>query len=95
MPDAALSLPQKQLLLDMLHNALLEIRRLGRQGHAEQAADLADAFHNLPALLLNDHLRLPLLRTFLAEYQQKYASQGGLLYDYLALLDEVEQQRTV
>lgn len=61
---------------------------------------MADAFHNLPALLLSDSLRLPLLRSSLADYQQEYGakettSADGLLYDYLAMLDEVEKLQGV
>jgi len=33
----------------MMHYAFIEMRLLGWGGKAEQVADLADAFHNLPA----------------------------------------------
>src|SRR5215510_8245439 len=42
---------ERQQLCEMLHFALLEIRMLGWNGKASQAADLADAFHNLPSYL--------------------------------------------
>jgi len=38
---------QRELLGDMIHAAFVEVRVLGQAGHAEQAADLADAFHNI------------------------------------------------
>jgi RHS repeat-associated protein len=37
----------------MLHWALVEIRGLGTEGKSEQAADLPDAFHSLPAYMFS------------------------------------------
>lgn len=39
---------QRVRLLDMVAMALVEIRLLGLAGRAQQASDLADAFHNIP-----------------------------------------------
>jgi hypothetical protein len=39
---------QRQHLCELIYDALLEIRLHGWEGRAEQAADLAEAFHNLP-----------------------------------------------
>jgi hypothetical protein len=46
LPDARLMTEQeRQELCNILFNALLEIRMLGYEGKAEQAADVAHAFH--------------------------------------------------
>jgi hypothetical protein len=39
---------QREALCDLMCRAFVDIRALGWSGRAEQAADLADAFHNLP-----------------------------------------------
>ena len=39
---------QRKKLSEMMYWAFLEIRLLGSGGKAQQAADLADAFHNVP-----------------------------------------------
>ena len=77
---------QRQMLCKMLFYALLEIRGLGNNGKAEQAADLADAFHNLPVYLWSDDFSFRVFKDFLQEYQQRYPETVG--YDYLAMLDE-------
>ena len=90
-PDARLLTEQeRQELCKMLFNALLEIRMLGNQGKAEQAADVADAFHNLPIYLWSDKFSLNFFRNFLEEYQQKYQEVG--CYNYVKMLDEVTRE---
>ena len=74
----------------MLFNALLEIRMLGREGKAEQAADVAHVFHNLPIYLWSDKFSMSLLRRFLEEYQQTYLESGG--FDYVKMLDEIAKE---
>jgi hypothetical protein len=71
----------------MIHRALLEVRVLGWDGKTEQTADLADAFHNLPAMLWSEELSLTFFRTFLEAYREKYPDGGGA--GYLRMLDEV------
>ena len=78
---------ERQGLCKMLFNALLEIRMLGNEGKAEQAADVADAFHNLPIYLWSDKFSLSLFRRFLEEYQRKYQQDG--CYNYVKMLDEI------
>jgi len=57
-PDSRLLTDQqRQELCKILFKALLEIRKLGNEGKAEQAADVADAFHNLPAYLRYNGMR--------------------------------------
>src|SRR4030095_897424 len=87
-PDARLLTErQRQELCRMLFNALLEIRAFGSEGKAQQAADLADAFHNLPIYLWSDQFSMSLFRKFLEEYQQRYLESGG--FDYIKMLDEI------
>lgn len=71
----------------MLHWALIEMRGLGHQGKAEQAADLADAFHNLPVYLWSEDFSLSFFRKFLESYQSRYSERGS--FDYLKMLDEM------
>lgn len=72
----------------MLHHALVEMRLLGWAGKAEQAADLADAFHNLPMDMWSADFSLQFFRdAFLAVYQKKYPERGGR--DYVAMLNEI------
>ena len=89
-PDARLpNAAQQQKLCLMLHAALVDIRMLAWQGHSEQAADLADAFHNLPHEIWDDSFSLSYFRqVFLTPYCRKWPDQQT--YDYHRLLDEVE-----
>jgi len=86
-----LSAGSTHLLGQMLRRALLDIRLLGRRGRARQAADLADAFHNLPTLLVEGQLDLERFRRTLAAYQTLYHAGAAPSYDYLAAFDRVMQ----
>lgn len=91
LPDARLLTErERQELCKILFNALLEIRALGNEGKAEQAADVADAFHNLPIYLWSDKFSLSFFRRFLEEYQQKYQNVGR--YNYVRMLDEITKE---
>jgi hypothetical protein len=64
---------QRRHLCDLMFEAFLEVRRLGWNGRAEQAADLADAFHNLPQGLWWDNFNLFVFRdSYLLHYERKY-----------------------
>ena len=90
-PDAkTLTERQRQKLCQMIYSAMLEMRILGRGGKAGQVADLADAFHNLPAMLWSEDFSLDFFRTFLEGYRQKYPDGWGT--GYLKMLDEVEAE---
>jgi hypothetical protein len=90
-PDArSLTERERQELCEMLFNALVEIRGLGSEGKARQAADLADAFHNLPAYLWSDEFSLSVFRHFLEAYQQRYPERMG--FDYVKGLDEIAKE---
>ena len=80
---------QKRKLCRMLYLALLEIRAAGWEGKAQQAADLADAFHNLPTGLWQAGFSLDYFRGYLERYREKYPDS----LNYLALLDEVRRMR--
>ena len=91
-PDSrVLTEPERQKLTRMLYYALLEIRALGYEGKTEQAADLADAFHNLPAYLWREEFSFGFFRIFLEAYHQKYA-EAGVKFNYLGMLDEITGQ---
>ena len=79
---------QRRKLCELLHHAIVEIRLLGRAGKADQAADLADAIHNLPSGMWRDDFSLRCLRdNFLAPYQQRYPDER--VWNYVALVDGV------
>ncbi len=92
-PDARfLTEMERQKLCQMIYRAMLEIRSLGWSGKAEQAADLADAFHNLPAMLWSEDFSLDFLRTFLESYHHKYPESGGI--NYLMMLKRVVSEES-
>jgi hypothetical protein len=81
---------QRKKLCHMLHLALVEIRMLAGSGRAEQASDLADAFHNLPDEIWQSHFSVAFFRdAFLVPYYRKWP--GHEPFDYLALLEEVRR----
>jgi hypothetical protein len=86
MPNEA----QQKKLCDMLHYALVDIRNLAGGGHAEQASDLADAFHNLPHEIWCDFFSISFFRdAFLSHYYRKWPDR--IFRDYMGLLEEVEK----
>ena len=76
---------QRRKLCHMLYMALLEMRSAGWGGRAQQAVDLADAFHNLPTGMWHAEFSLEFFRTFLESYRQKYPNA----VNFLPALDEV------
>lgn len=92
-PDAKLTTEaQRQKLCEMIQQAFIEIRLLGWGGKAEQAADLADAFHNLPRDMWRDDFSLQFFRdAFLVAYQKKYPTR--VVRDYVAMVDEIIAMR--
>ncbi len=72
----------------MMYFAFLEIRMLTATGKAEQAGDLAHAFHNLPKEMWGDKFSLEEFREeFLIGYQIKYPEQTTR--NYVALVDRI------
>ncbi len=91
-PDSRMPTEEKrQKLCKMLFYALLEIRELGNSGEAEQAADVADAFHNLPAYLWSDTFSFSFFRNFLQGYQEKYGEK--VRFNYLTMLDAITKEQ--
>jgi hypothetical protein len=82
---------QQRLLYEMLHRAFLEIRILGWEGKAFQAADLADAFHNLPLYMISENFNWEIFRSYLESYQRKYPRAPISEFDYLALLEKIKR----
>ena len=82
---------QKQALGKMLHCALLEIRVLGWENKAQQAADLADAFHNLPIFMYSSEFDWSFFRYFIQTYQSKYPRPEGSHFDYVTDLNKIEK----
>ena len=80
---------QRQRLCKMLYRALLEMRILGWQNKPEQAADLADAFHNLPDSLWSEYFSFDFFRNFLQSYQNKYPAEGA---KYLNMLNKINEE---
>ncbi len=83
---------QRRRLCEMMHHAFVEMRLLGWGGKAEQAAELADAFHNLPVDIWRDDFSFQFFRdSFLGVYQRKYPE--GRVRDYVAMADEIAALR--
>jgi hypothetical protein len=79
---------QREALCEMMHRAFLEIRALGWNGRGKEAADLADAFHNLPTSMYgSDKLDVRLFLQGLQRYQDRYPRTGE--NDYVALLSSI------
>lgn len=64
---------------------------MGWAGKAEQTAELADLFHNLPQEMWRDYFSVSFLRRSLLEYQSRH-SLGVQVY--LDLLDEVDRLKS-
>ena len=76
---------QRQELCVVIGEAFVEIRMLGREKKAEQARDLADAFHNLPHALYETGYDLKeLCEGDIAFYQEKYPTSRTCKCDYVA-----------
>ena len=74
----------------MMHVAFLEMRMLGATDKSQQAADLADAFHNLPIDIWRDEFSLLFFRNaYVGVYQRKYPQTR----DYVAMVDEIIAMR--
>jgi hypothetical protein len=79
---------QRKKLCEMLFYALLEMRVRGSEGKAQQASDLAHAFHNLPLGMWHNDFSLSFFReSFLVPYEEKYPEKRVL--NYVATLDEI------
>ncbi len=83
---------QRKKLCELMHFAFIEIRHLGWSGKAEQAADLADAFHNLPKDMWKEDFALEQFGDlFLKDCQTKYPH--GKIQNYLAQVRKIIAMR--
>jgi hypothetical protein len=81
---------QREALCVMMQRAFVEIRALGWSGKPEQAADLADAFHNLPTeVCRRGQWDVRVFRQMLRHYQDKYGAKDSRAGDYVAMLDSI------
>jgi hypothetical protein len=77
---------QRKLLCEMIHNAFVDIRWLGHAEASKQAADLADAFHNIPMEMYGwGSFRWDSFRRGLVRYRETWP--GG--HDYVKQLDDI------
>ncbi len=75
--------PQLRACLRVIYMASLDARVAGWGGdvNAERLADLMDAIHNIPGLILNwENCDEDLLKSMLLDYEQKWRDEGPSLY---------------
>ena len=78
------------MLCDMIHDAFVELRRLCGEGRSEQAADLADAFHNISKEMHGlGSFSWGLFSHMLRGYQRRWRTDEQPGPDYVAMLIEV------
>lgn len=84
---------QREMLCDMIHYAFVELRLLGWEGKCEQAADLADAFHNIAKEMYGwGGFSWGTFRGMLERYQRKWQDKAAVHgIDFVELLDEVRR----
>jgi hypothetical protein len=89
----ALSELQRKQLMLLVSEALILIRYFGEHGDAMRAAALANAVHNLPALIAdNTKFDWDWARHNLAEYEKKHPrSAGGA---FVSMLDKIRASGT-
>ena len=92
MADGQPTPEQLQALGGLLHIALKEVRSLGWDGEAEQAADLADALFRLPLQMCSGAFPWDAFERSLGEYQRRYPGREPGL-DYVRLLRHIRGDR--
>lgn len=94
-PDARFLMDEeRQKLCEMIYRALLDIRILGWDGKASQAAALADAFHNVPSMMWSKDFSLNSFRNFLEGYHQEFPESEGINYPKMFdrfFIDEIQK----
>ena len=101
-PDGKLFIIECKMKLDNCGRAIFQVldycRQYGYkaapalatlQGKASQAADLADAFHELPIIMISQDFSWEIFRTYLETYQRKYPRIPDSEFNYLALLEKI------
>jgi hypothetical protein len=89
--DALPTDKQREMLGELIQDAFVEIRFLGWNGKAEQAADLADAFHNISREMYGwGSFSWEVFRAVLKNYRSKWRNGDGVgTFDYAERLDEI------
>ena len=84
---------QREMLCDMIHDAFVELRMLGGGGQSAQAADLADAFHNISKEMYGwGCFSWEIFRGRLESYQRKWRGKSTVSgRDYSERLDEIRR----
>jgi hypothetical protein len=78
---------QRRLLCEMMASAFVEIRFVSWGGKAQQAADLADAFHNVPREMYGwGNWSRRIFRGMLESYERKYHDATG---KYVKMFDAI------
>lgn len=62
----------EQLLLEVLRDVLVEGRLLARKNECARAAELCDAFHNVPTNILKSKEDMERVLYYVEEYELKY-----------------------
>ena len=82
---------QRRLFCEMMYRGFLDMRGLGLQGKSEQAAALADAFHNLPIAMFQPEFDWGLSRAYFQSYHTQYPPQSGAeTNNYVASHDRIQ-----
>lgn len=82
---------QRRLFCEMMCRAYIELRGLGYQGKPEQAAALADAFHNLPFMMYQPNFDWARSRRYFESYKSHYPPGSETrTADYVAMHDRVQ-----
>ena len=86
---------QKRRLCDLSALAFVELRALSLEGRHEQAADLADAFHNILKEMYGwGSFSWSIFRGMVADYQAKWkARQASIMLNYVDKIDEIRCER--
>jgi len=71
---------ERQQLARLMYIAFCDLRALAREDRAQQAKDLAEAFHNIPLLMHTSDFSFKGFRGFLERYQEKYEGQSQFNY---------------
>ena len=78
---------QRKALASLAYKAFLEMRLLGRENKADQVADLAEAFHNLPLLLWRPEFSMKCQQDYFVRYHEKHGVREG--FDYRNELENI------
>ena len=82
---------QRRLFCEMIHLAFVELRGLGNQGKSEQAAALADAFHNLPLSIFQPLFDWEMSRRYFQSYHAQYPFEASAMpVNYVAMHDRIQ-----